>query len=379
MNGRVDEVVYLDYNATTPVAPEVLSAMAPYWSEYFFNPSSPYPEATQVKSAVQTAQRALAELIGAEPASVVFTSGGTESNNWVLRSTWQMRRAHRPRIVISAIEHPAITETANDLARQGAEVATIPVTTEGVIDLEALNRLLDDRVALVCVMLANNEIGTIQPVAEVARLAHAVGAWVHTDAAQAVGKIAVDVAALAVDFLTVAGHKFYAPKGIGALYIRPSLTLPPLMTGGGQQQGRRSGTEPVALMVGLGMAARLAQAWLAGDGPTRQAQLRDQLERRLLDAVPGLAVFGNRVPRLPNTLAVAHSQKLGPEVLAACPQIRAGTGSACHHPGDAGALTLRAMGVPASWARGLVRLSLGRSTSQAQVDQAVSALERAFG
>jgi cysteine desulfurase len=366
--------VYLDYNATTPVDPAVVAAMAPYWSEQFFNPSSGYPEAASVREAVEAARAAVAALIGAVPESVVWTSGGTESNNWALRGAWAFWAGRRTRVVISAVEHPAVAETARALAAAGAEVVRLPVDAAGVVRLDAAERLIDERTAVVSVMLANNEIGTIQPVAALARRAHAVGAWMHTDAAQAVGKIPVDVNRLGVDLLTVAGHKFYAPKGIGALYVRPGLPLPPWVAGGGQERGRRSGTEPVPLIVGLGAAARLAQAWLDGPGPARQAALRDRLEERLREGIEGIQVFGGEAPRLGNTLAWAAPGWTGAALLAACPEIRAGTGSACHGPTDTGSVTLAAMGVPPTVARGLIRLSLGRGTTASDVDRAAETL-----
>ncbi len=370
--------IYLDFNATTPVAPEVVTAMAPFWTNHFYNPSAAYPEATMVHAAVDTARAAVGRLLGADPHSIVFTSGGTESNNWVLHGAWRSRPSHRRRIILSAIEHPAVRETAAVLESLEAEIVTIPVDAHGVIRLDALTTALDERTAMVSVMLANNEIGTLQPVAEIARRAHAVGAWVHTDAAQAVGKIPVDVEYLGVDFLTVAGHKFYAPKGIGALYIRPGVGLPPLLTGGGQQDGRRSGTEPVPLIVGLGKAAQLAHAWLHHGGPGRQAALRDAMQAHLHEATPAITVFGAGAERLPNTVALAHPHCLGSTLLAACPAIRASTGSACHHPDDAGSPTLRAMGVAASLARGLVRLSFGRETTVEDLKVTVTALTQAI-
>lgn len=368
--------VYLDFNATTPVAAEVLEAMAPYWRERFHNPSAPYPEAEAARTAVETARAELADLIAAPPPAVVFTSGGTESDNWALWGAWRSRPGRR-RIVISAIEHPAVAETAHALAAMGAELTVVPVDANGMVRPEAVGNVLDQRVAVVSIMLANNEIGTLQPVAEIARLAHAVGALVHTDAAQAVGKTAVDVQALDVDLLTVAGHKLYAPKGIGALYIRPGLNWPPLVYGGGQENGQRSGTENVPLAVGLGAAARLARTWLAGDGPRLQQARRDRLEATLQAAFGSrLKIFGQEAPRLPNTSAIALAGWVGASVLAACPDLRAGLGSACHHPGDAGSPTARAMGVAPEWARGLVRISLGRETDDQAVARAAAALSR---
>lgn len=373
-NAVTDIPIYLDCNATTPALPEVVAAMAPYWSEHFFNPSSSYPESMGVRTAIENGRTALAELLCTDPARIIFTSGGTESNNTALRGAWRYWQPTRRRILVSAIEHPAVLETALDLQSLGAEIVTIPPDTHGVLRLDALKEALDDRTALVSVMLANNEIGTLQPVAEIARLAHAAGAWVHTDAAQAVGKISVNAETLGVDLLTVAGHKLYAPKGIGALYIRHGLPLPPFLTGGGQERGHRSGTEPAALIAGLGAAARLAQDWLAGGGPVQQAALRDSLEGRLLKSIPELRVFGQGAPRLPNTLAIAHPSWTGAAILAACPAIRAGTGSACHHPSDSGSPVLRAMGIAPNLARGLVRLSLGRSTTRAELTIASQSL-----
>ena len=370
--------VYLDFNATTPVAPDVVTAMAPFWTDHFYNPSAAYPEAVTVHAAVDTARAAVATLLGADVQSIVWTSGGTESNNWVLHGIWRSRPSHRRRVVLSAIEHPAVTETAAALESLGAEIVTIPVDSRGVLRLDVLDAVLDEQTALISVMLANHEIGTLQPVAEVARRAHAVGAWVHTDAAQAIGKIPVDVKTLGVDFLSVAGHKFYAPKGIGVLYIRPGVALPPFLMGGGQQEGRRSGTEPVPLIVGLGKAAELAHTGLQDGWPGRQAVLRDSLESQLREASPALVIFGTRAERLPNTVAIAHPGWTGSTLLAACPQIRAGTGSACHHPDDTGSPTLRAMGMAPELARGLVRLSLGRETTAEDLEVAVTALTQAI-
>ncbi|MDA8333774.1 MAG: cysteine desulfurase family protein [Peptococcaceae bacterium] len=370
-------MIYLDFNATTPVAPEAVAAMSTFWSGDFYNPSAPYPEATTARAAVEDARAALAALLGSTPDTVVWTGGGTESDNWALRGWWASRPGGRRRLLISAVEHPAVAETAAALRAEGAQVAALPVDDRGVVRLDALEEALDVSTGLVSVMLANNETGTIQPVAEIARLAHAAGALVHTDAAQAVGKIEVAVGDLGVDLLTVAGHKFYGPKGIGALYIRPGLELPPLLAGGGQERGRRSGTENVPAVAGLGMAARLARTWLDSGGPDRQARLRDDLEKRLRETVPGCRIFGRSAPRLPNTLALAVPGRQGAALLAACPGIRAGTGSACHHPDDTGSPTLRAMGVAPDWARGLVRLSLGRGTTAADIEAAAGILRRA--
>lgn len=367
-------MIYLDYNATTPVDPAVLKAMAPFWNEHFANPSSPYPQAYAGREAVAEARQSLAGLLGTVADEVVFTSGGTESDNWALRAGVGYWHGQRHRVVISAFEHPAVAETAAALRAEGMDVAVIPVDQHGVVVLDALDSLLDERTAVVSVMLANNEIGTIQPVAAIAQKAHAVGALVHTDAAQAVGKIPVNVRALGVDLLTVAGHKLYAPKGIGALYIRRGVHLPLLLAGGGQEGGRRSGTENVPGIVGLGAAARLARDWLAHGGAERQAALRDRFEEELIREIPRIVVFGREAARLPNTAAFAIAGWRGLELLTACPSMQAATGSACHHPDDAGSPVIRALGYPAEVARGLVRVSLGRATQAEDVAQAAAAV-----
>jgi len=378
MTGVMDEAlapVYLDFNATTPMAAEVLAAMAPFWQTEFYNPSASYSQAGRARHGVEDARSAMAHLLGSSSETIVFTSGGTESNNWVFWGMWLARSARRRRIVISSIEHPSVMESAKVLQALGAEIVMIPVDSEGVIRVDALDAVLTEETVLVSVMLANNEVGTLQPVAEVSERAHAVGAWMHTDAAQAVGKIAVDVTQLGVDFLTVAGHKLYAPKGIGALYIAPHITVPPFIAGGGQEHGRRSGTEPVPLIVGLGRAAQLAAAWVAGNGVPSQAALRDHLEAQMLQLKPHTRIFGRFAHRLPNTLAFASPGWAGPALLAVCPTILAGTGSACH-PAGSGSPTLQAMGCSPSMSQGLVRLSLGRETTAQELATVVESFRQ---
>ncbi len=377
VTGEEPSPVYVDCNATTPVAAEVLAAMAPFWQTEFYNPSASYASAHRARHAVEDARAAVAHLLGSASETIVFTSGGTESNNGVFWGTWLARHAGRRRIVISSMEHPSVLESAKALQALGAEVIMIPVDSEGVIRVDTLEAVITEDTALVSVMLANNEVGTIQPVAAVSERAHAVGAWMHTDAAQAVGKMAVDVTQLGVDFLTLAGHKWYAPKGIGALYIHPHITLPPFLVGGGQEQGHRSGTEPVPLVVGLGRAAQLAAAWLAAGGVESQAARRDRLETQILQLHPQVRIFGRRAARLPNTVAMAYPGWDGPSLLAACPTILAGTGSACHSAGT-GSSTLQAMGYAPSVRRGLVRLSLGRETTDEELVRVVEAFRQAL-
>lgn len=372
---RIPDIpVYLDYNATTPVAAEVVAAMAPFWMEQYHNPSSPYPEAARVRAAVEDARAAVAALLGAESDTIVFTSGGTESDHWALEAGVAFWRGTRRKVIASAVEHPAVTETLRWLESQGVEVVQVPTDEHGIIRLDILDQCLDPSTAMVSVMLANNEVGTRQPIEEVARRAHAIGALVHTDAAQAVGKIAVDVRALDVDLLTVVGHKFYAPKGIGALYIRRGLDLPAGLPGGGQEGGRRSGTENVPAIVGLGEAARLAATWLASGGPQTQAALRDELQARLTQAIPKSRILGEGAPRLGNTLALVLPGLIGMRVLQACTTLRAATGSACHSNESGGSKTLQSMGIPPEWAQGFIRLSLGRETTAAMMDRAAMSL-----
>lgn len=370
-------MVYLDYNATTPTAPEVVEKMALYWTDLFYNPSSAYPEARLIQQALEDSRRAVSTLVDAPPETIVFTSGGSESNNGALRQGFS-HFPERRRLVVSAIEHPSIIQMIPELEALGAEVAIAPVNDQGVVRMEELEKLIDNNTALVSIMLAQNEIGAIQPLAEVARLAHSVGALVHTDAAQAIGKIPVHVDRLDVDLMTVAAHKFYGPKGIGALYVRPGLAIRPLVFGGGQERGLRSGTLNVPAIMGMGRAAQLALEWLSGPGPSRQESNRNHLQTQLINGIPGLTVLARDTRRLPNTLAVAIPGLTGADLLQGCPEIRASVGSACHRPDDQGSPTLLAMGLSPSVARGLVRLSLGRHTSPVDIDRAAQALIQSY-
>ena len=370
-------MIYLDYNATTPVPAEVVSAMIPFFTDRFYNPSSSYFEAQMVGQELAEARKLMGDLLSVRSDQVIWTSGGTESNNWALRGSLSYWRGHRQRILVSAMEHPSVTETAKAMMSEGIDVKFIPVDARGLIRVDVLDTLLDETTALVSVMLANNEIGTIQPVADIAQRAHRVGALVHTDASQAVGKIPVNMPLLNVDLLTVAGHKLYAPKGIGALILKADLDFPHGLQGGGQEEGRRSGTENVPGIIGLGKAAALAQQWFADKGPAKQRALRNQLENYLTESVPHCHIFGQQIPRLPNTLGLAVDGWIGGDLLSMCPELRAGTGSACHSVADEGSPTLGAMGIAPTLAHGLVRLSLGRQTTSAEVLRAAQLLAEA--
>ena len=372
-----DDVIYLDHNATTPLAPQVLAAMVPYLTEAFGNPSSPHAPGRRAAEAVTVAREQVAALIGARPAEVVFTSGGTESNNLALRGVAAAAPGDRRRIVTSAVEHPATVQPLTHLAAHGWDVTTVGVTTDGHLDLPAFRAALGTDVALVTLMLAQNETGAVMPVAEVAAAARAAGALVHTDAAQAVGKIDVDVDALGVDLLSIAGHKLYAPKGIGALYVRTGTPLAPVLRGAGQEHGMRPGTENVAGIVGLGAACAFAQEDLHEEA-ARTATLRDDLWRRLSDAIPTLARLTPLHGTLPNTLLVTFPGVAGWDLLEACPTLATATGSACHSEVHTPSGAVLAMGVDPFDARGTVRLSLGRGTTGQHVEAAAAALIGAY-
>lgn len=370
--------VYLDYNATTPVAPEVLEAMLPYLREHFGNPSSSHAYGRQAAQAVAAARSEVASLIGARPEEIVFTGCATESNNLAVLGVARALQGTKRHLVVSAVEHPAVMAPALRLRAEGWEVDVVPVDGYGRIDPARVAAALRPDTALVSVMHANNEVGTVQPVAEIARLVRARGVLMHTDAAQSAGKLPLDVDELGADLLTLAGHKFYAPKGIGALYVRAGTPVASVMAGADQERGLRPGTESVPLIVALAAAARLARA-RAGEAPRRLSGLRDRLHRQLADAVPGLQLNGHPEHRLPNTLHVSFPAVFGRELLAACADdVAASVGSACHSHGDAVSGVLAAMGIDTERAAGAVRLSVGLGTTDEDVERAGLALGAAW-
>ena len=364
--------IYLDYNATTPVAPCVVKAMLPFFSDYAGNPSSAHSTGRGAREALETARGQVASLIGADVEEVVFTSGGTESNNLALLGNAAARRDTPGHLVISGVEHPAITEPAKLLAEWGWELSVVPCDGQGVVSPDAVAAELRPNTRLVSVMLANNETGAIQPVAQIAERCRARNVAVHTDAAQAIGKLRTNVLELGVDLLTIAGHKAYAPKGVGALFVRRGLLLEPHLRGADQEFGLRPGTENVPGAVALGQACQLAEREM-GDDADRMAMLRDRLQEQLLASVPELIVHSARADRLPNTLCVAFPDVTGADLLAAAPEINASTGSACHGAASVSP-TLRAMDVPPPIAAGTVRLSAGRMTHEEEVDRGASLL-----
>ncbi|WP_310451017.1 cysteine desulfurase family protein [Sulfuritalea sp.] len=369
--------IYLDYNATTPVAPEVSAAMRPWIEEQFGNPSSSHIYGQRARQAVARAREAVAALIGAQADEIVFTGSATEANNLALLGVARAMAPHKRHLIVSAVEHPAVMQPALHLREQGWDLTVLAVDKFGRISLDELRAALRPDTALVSVMHANNEVGTLQPVAGIAALARANGSLVHTDAAQSAGKVTLDVAALGVDLLTLAGHKFYGPKGIGALYVRRGIAIKPILFGADQEHGLRPGTENVAQIVGAGETARLARVRLP-HATQHLASLRDNLHRRLAEGVPGLLLNGHPDQRLPNTLHVSFPGLSGRDLLAATPEVAASVGSACHSDADAVSGVLAAMGCSASRARGAVRLSVGFPTTGKDVDAAAACLVQAW-
>jgi cysteine desulfurase len=372
--------IYLDYNATTPIAPEVRQAMLPYLAEHFGNPSSDHAVGHAARDAVSVARERVAHWLGASADEIRFTSGGTESNNLALKgaalASWQPGSSGH--LVISAVEHPAVFEPARFLARLGFRLTVVGVDQSGLVDPAAVKQALLRDTRLVSVMHANNEIGVVQPVRQIADVCRRHGVLFHTDAAQSAGKLPLHVDDLGVDLLTLAGHKVYAPKGVGALYVRRGTKLEPLLHGAGHESGLRAGTENVAFLAGLGEAAVLAEKGLAG-AAERMARLRDRLSARIRQLIgPGLTVNGNGAPRLPNTLSVNFPGVEGSELLRHATDLCASTGAACHSGHTRLSATLAAIGLDPRIARGTVRLSLGWYTGEAEVDRAAESLAAAW-
>jgi cysteine desulfurase len=368
-------LIYLDYNATTPIAPSVQEAMAPFLTEHFGNPSSSHTLGRACQEAVEDARGKVAALLGAERDEIIFTSGGTESNNLALQGV--MLHGAPPiagHLIISAVEHPSVVEPARFLQRLGCGLTVVGCDDQGLVDPAHIKAAMRPDTRLVSIMHANNETGVIQPLHEIAEVCRANGVLLHTDAAQSVGKIATSVHELDVDLLSVAGHKLYAPKGVGALYVRRGVAIEPLLHGAGHEGGLRAGTENVAYVVGLGQASRLAQRGCE-EPATRLAAIRDRLCARLRKTIGiHMTVHSHRVPRLPNTLSVSFLGLSSAELLARVPEICASTGSACHSFAGGASPTLAAMGVSPEDAQGTVRLSVGWFTSEEEVDRAAELL-----
>lgn len=370
------QAIYLDNNGTTPVDANVLAAMLPFLRGDFGNPSSAHALGRRARDAVEAARAEVAALIGARSDEIVFTGGGTEASNMAIRGAVRLQAGRRD-IVTSNIEHPATEECVRLLERTGHGVRRVPAAADGRVAAPAVVDAIDARTALVTLIHAQNEVGTLQPIADIAPAARGRGALVHADVAQSLGKVTVDVDALGVDLLSIAGHKLYAPKGVGALYVRRGVDLPPLIVGAGQEHGRRPGTENVASIVGLGVACRIAGERLEQDAPGLRA-LRDDLLARLQQAVPGLTLVGHATDRLPNTLNVLFPGVSGRKLLEACPGVLASNGSACHADSEEPSAILTALGIARDAALGAVRLSLGRHTTAADVATAAALLAEAW-
>ncbi|MDB5306360.1 MAG: cysteine desulfurase NifS [Gemmataceae bacterium] len=381
--------IYLDYNATTPVEPAVADAIALAIRDLWGNPSSSHAYGKTAHEAVEKARAQVAALIGAVPDEIVFTGGGSEASNLAIKGTclrqprgflarlFGGRSPGSSHVITTAVEHPATLQPVEFLRRLGCRVTILSVDRFGLVNPDDVRRAITPRTTLVTVMHSNNEVGTLMPIQEIAAVCRERGVPVHTDCAQSLGKVSVDVRELGVDFLTIAGHKLYAPKGVGALFVRRGMTVEPLIHGAGHEKGRRAGTENVPYLVGLGKAAEVAARSLPA-ATDRLRQLRDRLHDRLKSALGDrLVLNGHPERRLPNTLNVNFVGHVGAEFLEKVPGVAASTGSACHEGKVSQSPVLCAMGIPPEIGRGAVRLSIGRYTTEDEIDCAATILIRA--
>ena len=368
--------VYLDNQATTPTDPRVVEAMLPFFTERFGNPhSTAHAFGWDAEEAVEQARGQLAALIGASPREVIFTSGATESNNLAIKGAARFHRERRPHVVTLASEHKCVLESARQLEREGHRVDILPIGADGLVDLDLLAETVSEETAVVSVMAVNNEIGVIQPVAEVAAICREKGAYFHCDAAQAVGKLPLDVAALGIDLLSISGHKLYGPKGIGALYVRrrPRVRLEPLIDGGGQERGLRSGTLPTPLCVGLGAAAAVAAAEMESES-ARISALKTRLLEGIRGRLSGVALNGHATLRIAGNLNLAFEGVDAEALMRAMPGLAVSSGSACTSTAVEPSYVLRALGLPEARARSSIRLAVGRFNTEAEIDAAVEEL-----
>jgi cysteine desulfurase len=369
------KVIYVDNNATTMVAPEVLDAMMPYFSTNYGNPSSMHSFGGNVAAEIEAARENVANLIGAAPEEIVFTSCGTESDGTAVRAAIESN-PDKKHLVTSRVEHPAIKNLYEALSKKGYRATFVPVDRQGRLDIDYLYNSLSDDTAIVSLMWGNNETGVIFPVEEISKEVKSRGILFHTDAVQAVGKIPINVGETGVDMLSLSGHKFHSPKGIGALYIRKGTKFSPFMVGGHQERGRRGGTENTASIIGLGKAAELAAAHLAENGYERISRLRDRLEQTLLEKVSNALINGDPANRLPNTTSIAFEYVEGEAILLMMNEygICASSGSACTSGSLEPSHVLRAMGVPFTAAHGSIRFSLSRYNTEDDIDVIVEKL-----
>jgi cysteine desulfurase len=374
----MSQPIYLDYNATTPHDPEVISAMRPYLEEVFGNPSSGHGYGDKPRKAVTQARRQVAALLNCRPEEILFTSGGTESNNHAVKGVAHACRDKGNHIITSRIEHPAILEVCKYLEKDGFEVTYLPVDEQGLVRVSDVDAAIASNTILITVMHANNEVGTIEPIAEISKLAKSHDILVHTDAAQSLGKIPAEVDNLGVDLLSLAGHKIYAPKGIGALYVRSGVELAKFMHGAGQESGRRAGTENVLEIVGLGKACEIARRDLVKNGKHMQA-MRDRLHDGLKQTCGPVRLNGHLQQRLPNTLSLSFQDREANRILETIgPEIAASAGAACHSNTVEVSHVLEAINLPLEWAKGTLRLSTGRHTTEDDIDRAVQVISEAM-
>lgn len=375
--------IYLDYNATTPVAAPVVEAMLPFLKGHYGNPSSSHAMGRAAKEGMEDSRLKLARLLGCSSDELIFTSGGTESNNLAIKGLLLSgKEGAGGHLVISAIEHAAVAEPAAFLQRLGLEVTTVGCDGDGVVSLDQIEQALRPNTRLVSIMHSNNEVGTLQPIREIAALCHSRQILLHSDAVQSIGKVPISVDELDVDLLSLSAHKFFGPKGIGALFVRNGLLLEPLLHGTSQEQGRRAGTSNTPHIVGMGRAAEIAWEHLDLYG-SQVLNLRNRLEKLLIAGIPGLQVNGHPLQRLPNTLSLSFPGLTAENLLRELPELFASQGTACHHGGLAGSSTLRAMGCDAGRMAGTVRLSLSWLTTAEEIDLAanwiIDAWERLTG
>jgi cysteine desulfurase len=367
--------IYLDFNASTPIAPEVADAMRGVFTEPFGNPSSEHWAGEPAKRAIEKARTQVAALLKCRPSEIVFTSGGSEANNHALKGVFFAKGQAKAHFITTQVEHPAIVNPCRFLERLGATATYLPVDGFGRVDPDDVRRAITPETILISVMHANNEIGTIQPIPEIARIAREHGILFHTDAAQSVGKVATRTNELGVDLLSVAGHKLYGPKGVGALFVRKQVRLEPLIHGAGHELGRRAGTENILLGVGLGAACTISQSWL---GMESVQQLRDLFWDMLQDSFGDqIALNGHPTERLPNTLNLSFIGRAGSEILARMENVAASTGSACHSGSVELSPVLKAMKVPSQIGIGAIRFSLGRTTTREEIESTVALLTKA--
>ena len=368
--------IYLDHNATTPVAPEALDAMLPFFGEHYGNPSSEHAFGWAADEAVSISRKRIGKAIGCDPRGLTFTSGASEAVSLALRGAGFTYGGRKHRIVTVQTEHKAVLETVSSLEHDGFEVVRLPVGQNGLIDLDQLRETVDEKTLMVSVMWANNETGVVQPIRPIAEIAHEVGAFMMSDATQAVGKVPVHADAAGVDLLAISAHKFYGPKGVGALFVRrrgPRVRLQPQIAGGQQQNGMRAGTLNVPGIVGMGVAAELASTHLEPDA-IRMEGLRDRFEARLLEAVPNARITASGAPRLPNTSSVVFDGVDSGKLLGSLRSVAASTGAACQSRTQKPSHVLTAMGLDADASFSTVRFSLGRYTTQDEIDHAVRAV-----